>query len=655
MNPYRQITYQVLGCCAALLFFATPLFGKNWQIPTSNRHWSWQNPLKHGEDIGAASFVSAKEGWVVGQMRGALHTKDGGATWTAQRFGPPLGFIDVAFRNQTGFAVGNGSNRWGWTKDSIIWMTKDGGSTWKRCYFEKDGGGLGAVTFSTRQKVWAVGRYGTILKSSNGGETWEKVSLPKVAKGHDFTDVAFADKNHGLVIGDSRKFGNRNLFMVTKDGGAHWTPVRFRPKDGKLWHVALPTPTEAWAVGDFGYIYYSSDGGMTWMQQNSPHTGAFIDASSVTFYDAKKGFVTTTDGFVLATSDGGENWIVSTSQDQGLNALAAFPAEERLWAFGKDGTILRTDSFGATWEILSKSNREHLLGVSFVSHRSGWAVGTGATILQTSNGGLDWSRCESSVPPDITFRGVFFVHASRGWVVGDQGKILTTGDGGQTWSLQESGTTKDLGAVYFIDTQRGWAGGADRTLLRTKDGGASWEPVSITAKIDIYAIQFSDPDRGWAVGESVDRLLRTEDGGDTWTEVETTFIAGQDAMGLYSSSFINAFEGWACGAVKAGLDVISLIAHTVDGGLTWQEQRISIGTSIHTLKAMVVKSDGRGWAAGEHGIYWTTRDGGNLWTLQVRPTPDALIMGMTFPEDHIGYMVGEGGTILKTTDGGGLN
>jgi photosystem II stability/assembly factor-like uncharacterized protein len=591
MKKRTRIAYQMLSYCAALLIFAVPLFGQDQQIPTSNPHWSWQNPLPHGEKFGTASFVSSTEGWVVGEMQGAMHTTDGGATWTAQRFGPPLGFSGVAFRDRlNGCAVGNGSDEWGWNKDSIIWWTKDGGKTWQQKYFKQDGGGLGAVTFSTPQNAWAVGRYGTILKSSNGGKTWKKVTLPKDAEAYNFTDVAFADKRHGLVIGyNYAVVPTRNLFMLTKDGGAHWTPVHFNMGEGQsaqgfLWHVAFPTPLEGWAVGERGHIYHTSDGGQSWAKQNSPHEHALIDATDVIFHDSKKGFVTTSDGFILATSDGGENWTVSITQGQGLNALASFRAEHRFWALGKDGTGLRTDDFGATWEPLSESIREHLLGCSFVSRSIGWAVGTGATILRTQCGGLEWERVDSAVPSDVTLRGVFFVHASRGWVVGDQGTILTTDDGGETWSEQQSGTTEDLGAVYFIDTQRGWVGGGNGTLLRTRDGGNSWEPIHVSAEIDIHAIHFADPEHGWATGESVDRLLRTEDGGDTWTEVEVTFLWGQEVMGLYSLSFINALEGWACGGVKVGLGVTSVIAHTVDGGTTWHAQRINIGYHFSSLK-----------------------------------------------------------------------
>ena len=92
----------------------------------------------------------------------------------------------------------------------------------------------------------------------------------------------------------------------------------------------------------------------------------------------------------------------------------------------------------------------------------------------------------------------------------------------------------------------------------------------------------------------------------------------------------------------------------MDGGLTWREQRLDTGTSTHILKTIAVKPGERGWAAGEHGVYWTTNDGGNLWILQVRPTPDALIMGMAFPDNDIGFMVGEGGMIIETSDAGGL-
>lgn len=120
--------HPVLAGLLGMLVFSAATFS---QLPTSNRHWFWQNPKPHGDAILAASFVSPSEGWAAGQTQGVLHTTGGGASWTANRFGPPLGFNNLSFRDSMkGCAVGQSSNSGGWGSDSVIWTTSDGGVTW---------------------------------------------------------------------------------------------------------------------------------------------------------------------------------------------------------------------------------------------------------------------------------------------------------------------------------------------------------------------------------------------------------------------------------------------------------------------------------------------------------------------------------------------
>ena len=640
-----------LAVLIGILGFSAAAFS---QMPTSNPHWLWQNPKPHGDAILAASFVSPSEGWVAGQTQGVLHTTDGGASWTANRFGPPLGFNNLSFRDSIhGCAVGQSSNSGGWGSDSVIWTTSDGGVTWKQTYFEQDGGGLGAAVFTSKKKGWAVGRYGTVLKTVNGGKSWKKVAVPADAAAYDFTSVVFVDAKHGWAIGcpnQTAPASTRSLLLRTSNGGSNWTSVHFQMTEasGQLYSISFASSTEGWAAGDFGCVYHTSDGGATWTEQaTAPHVNPLIEAYQVLFLDDKNGFVVSDDGYLEATQDGGETWTVVTDQGGSFFALA-FAGKQHGWVFGNDGVGYRTQDWGQSWDWLSSGSRQPLLACSFVDPSTGYTVGVSGTVLFTSDGGEHWGRLAAGTT--ATLRGVFFTDARTGWVVGDSGLILHTADGGHSWVHQTSGTDYDLGALYFADAQHGWAGGAFRTLLHTEDGGATWLTVPVEAPIDIYAVYFADATHGWAVGESRDQILRTDDGGQTWTTVESNFIPGQQILALFSLSFLNAQEGWASGAAQAGLGYSALIAHTTDGGLTWSADKLS-AMPEQMARAIVVNEDRHGLAIGEYGLLFATTDG-SYWTEQDRPCPSEWFLGMSFPSSSVGCAVGSGGTIIKTKDGG---
>src|SRR5207248_2989566 len=58
-----------------------------------------------------------------------------------------------------------------------------------------------------------------------------------------------------------------------------------------------------------------------------------------------------------------------------------------------------------------------------------------------------------------------------------------------------------------------------------------------------------------------------------------------------------------------------------------------------------------GTVVGEYGTIVRTTDGGNSWTIQASGTTQTL-WGVSFTDITNGTAVGEGGTILRTTDGG---
>ncbi len=297
-----------------------------------------------------------------------------------------------------------------------------------------------------------------------------------------------------------------------------------------------------------------------------------------------------------------------------------------------------------------------LFDVHFTDQMQGWMVGekSGLVIYHTSDGG---NTLEIQYENSNYFSGypssVCFVNSSTGWVAGD-GVILHTNDGGQTWVEQGDGIAIGGGgriSVFFIDDNKGWVAGS-HTILKTEDGGETWDSQNFLSG-SLYDIQFKDEYHGWAVGISGSSgiLLKTTDGGVSWDQTIMDDIRLQDIF------FVSLDEGWMIGQEKqAGYIYDFRIFHTIDGGVTWEEE--FSGNHVDNWDMSIFFTDSQhGWASykGMDEYILFTEDGGNNWIER----DDIIIIGydgnvrsIYFSDDQYGYMVGSNGNFLRSQDSG---
>lgn len=84
------------------------------------------------------------------------------------------------------------------------------------------GNNFNAVKLISENIGWAVGSAGTILKTIDGGVTWESVTSGTKS---ELTDINFIDQNTGWIVGAD------GVILKTTNGGSDWAP---RKVDGHL-------------------------------------------------------------------------------------------------------------------------------------------------------------------------------------------------------------------------------------------------------------------------------------------------------------------------------------------------------------------------------------------------------------------------------------
>jgi len=142
-----------------------------------------------------------------------------------------------------GWAVGAASFGFQGEKVAIV-ATTDGGTTWQDESPSQVHASLYAVAFADSQHGWAVGRFGTMLATDDGGGNWHRRNA---GTGGSLHDVAFADSEHGWVVGAS------GLVLSTSNGGRTWARQDFGTRRD-LNAVAF-VDGRGWIVGDGGLVF----------------------------------------------------------------------------------------------------------------------------------------------------------------------------------------------------------------------------------------------------------------------------------------------------------------------------------------------------------------------------------------------------------------
>jgi photosystem II stability/assembly factor-like uncharacterized protein len=429
--------------------------------------------------------------------------------------------------------------------------------------------------------------------------------------------------------------------------GWHWLNPLPRGETLNDVDIAPDNANVAYAVGDFGCVLKSYDGGVNWTLKSPPYPTTIPNLHAVSVVSSSMAWVAGENGYIARTTDGGGSWVqqVSTLTDGDISGIF-FLNQWEGWACDVSGRLLSTLDGGTTWTVNQTFPGVYFHSLYFTSDSVGYAVATGG-VYKTINGGTTWVNTHtwgSSNARDVAFMPG---NPDVGWAVCNDASntgnsAYRTIDAGATWNPIDIGTGFWYGVSIASDGTV-WFGGSNQQANRLAKfaDSATPSPVIMNYTADygssfpINALDCSSGNAVLAVG-GLGTTARTTNGGTSWVLRPT-----QVDSNLYDVQFLDLRTGYACGSD-------GVVWKTTSAGVRWTPTNIDAGVLLYALH---FRDANTGWAVGQSGRVYKTTNGGANWTLQTSNTTKELT-GVHFVDASKGWAIGQDGTIIATTNGG---
>jgi photosystem II stability/assembly factor-like uncharacterized protein len=302
------------------------------------------------------------------------------------------------------------------------------------------------------------------------------------------------------------------------------------------------------------------------------------------FIDENTGWIVGTGGMIVKTTNGGQTWLYNNSNTSTSTQIYGvdFVNSSTGWAVAQNGIIRKTTDGGTTWNSQTSGVTNALYDISFINDQLGLVVGASGRILRTTNGGTNWTSITSGTTQ--TLRELHFVDSQNAWVVGTNGIILYSSNGGINWTTQTSGVTKYLRAVSFYNNQTGYTVGDGKSILKTTNAGSNWVKLSAPAQADsiLRGVSFADSVTGWIV-DYIGLIFKTSDGGDSW-------IMQHNHQG-WNSKLLN-IKAFNLNNVTA-IGTAGTLQGTQNGGINWNSRTKNLpGQFLHWSNNIVATIPG---------------------------------------------------------------
>ena len=269
---------------------------------------------------------------------------------------------------------------------------------------------------------WICGFNGKVIRTNDGGLTWQGVTVPGV---NQLESIHFANKRVGYTSGDGKIF-------KSIDSGATWKDITGTiTLDGAaLWGNFFADENNGCVVGggcgffSTQYFYRTTDGGNTWnlFMGNTSNTGM----TDVMLLEPNGLAYAVSSGYIWKSTNGGRSWSIFSKsggtdwqedlQIFGNSILVPYSGDCEGNNEPNSGIRMSTDA-GKNWKQFRTG--KSMFGTFLIDEKRGWACGFRGSIYYTSDGGDHWIERDCGVDKSKELDDIWFINDSTGFLVGE--------------------------------------------------------------------------------------------------------------------------------------------------------------------------------------------------------------------------------------------
>jgi photosystem II stability/assembly factor-like uncharacterized protein len=325
-----------------------------------------REPLQHAPWVDgvlrAVCIQSLDRGWAVGDRGTILATTDGGRLWSAQVSGTSHPLLAVTFHDdRTGWTVGGAIEPPLKISRGVLLRTSNGGKTWQSVPIPTLPRLTGIQSLGPGHLI-AWGDYSTVHQSSvfeslDGGDHW---SVACVGLGH-LQQAHWRYRTQGLLL-------DRIGRLFHADQTREVTQVVIPPLDQpRRWHCLADSGTRWWIAGEKGHIAFSQDG-LQWTAIDRERLPRVCDAIEwrAIHADGRSVWCLGQPGNILIhSSDQGTTWQSQTLPiSLPLETMSGWQGDRLVVAGAAAGIIGSRNGGQAWWSEHGENRRLGLLAIT---------------------------------------------------------------------------------------------------------------------------------------------------------------------------------------------------------------------------------------------------------------------------------------------------
>jgi photosystem II stability/assembly factor-like uncharacterized protein len=482
----------------------------------------------------------------------------------------------------------------------------------------------------TPTTVYALAHNAGIFASYDGAAHWQPILL---------------DATPNLLVFDADDlvayFGSAGCLLRTEDGGSTWESILPPGSYGSFYPAAHPITPGVVYVGSSAHpgLFRLDDYGDTWVTLTVGLTDTHIMAIAFHPQDPDKMLVGTRDGNVFLSTDGGETWDFRARVSSHIERLYFNPSEaHEAWAttespythYHPPHLLYKSeDPELGVWTPITVAGGNVVRSLTFLSDTI-WSAG--AEGFTSTDGGASWSPVSRAglLPGWMEDTREFAIDPNNPDVVyaGDLGHAMfKSSDGGATWSKTNEGLAAVVPrglAVSPTDPDTLYAETYALGVVKSSNGGHSWRSLGIGKGgfAKPLAVDPVTPTRVYMgdQGSGDVRLQISEDAGDTWHEMTATLPV--------------TWSGW-----KA--DILEVAPHPNISGTILIGARFLLSWALPD-------------AGTERGAIYASDDYGEHWEYLGPTEPISRVVEFAYDavDPNLVYAATYGTGLWKSTDGG---